>query len=312
MIRFGRMSAALLALLTLGWAAPVLADTPRCLGAEPGKASLVTLPGGNRSLLLYLPATLPAKRPAPLVLLLHGSGGTGREVLAHSQLAQTADRNGFIVAAPDGGIPMGKGFVWNIPGVPALGGRLPSASDADDVAFLGQVVDALVAGRCAASGQVFATGISGGGRMTSLLACVDADRFAAIAPVVGLRAGIPLAGEPTRPDPASCRPSRPMPVLAFAGDADRTNPIAGGGSPYWQYSMHAAEARWAELNGCKRAVSQRSVLPDRIYEEGFTKCRAGADVLARVTIGGTHDWVADNEVLWAFFAAHRRPAPARR
>lgn len=313
MIRFGRLHAALLALLALGWTTPVLARAPACLGAEPGKASLVALPHGNRSVLLYLPGTLPAKRPAPLVLLLHGSGGSGRDVLAQSRLAETADRNGFIIAAPDGGIALGKGFVWNIPGVPAVSGRMPSMDDANDVAFLQQMIDTLVADRCVASDQVFATGISGGGRMTSLLACVDAGRFAAIAPVVGLRAGNPLAGDPTRPDPATCKPSRPMPILAFAGDADRTNPIAGGGSPYWQYSMHAAEARWAELNGCKIAVVPRPIVAGKIYEEGFTRCRGGADVRARVTIGGKHEWVADNEALWAFFAKHRRrPAPNRR
>lgn len=313
MIRLRRLAAFLFAALALGAALPASAQAPNCLGAEPGKASLVAIPGSARSLLLYLPLRLPAKRPAPLVLLLHGSGGTGREVLAHSRLGETADRNGFIIAAPDGGIPLAKGFVWNIPGVPAIGGRMPSPSDADDVAFLGKVIDQLVAQGCTAPDQVYATGISGGGRMTSWLACVEASRFAAIAPVVSLRAGNPLAGNPLRPDPATCRPSRPMPILSFAGDADRTNPIAGGGAPYWQYSMQAAEARWAELNGCRKSLAPRTVPGGEIYEEGFTRCRGGADVLARVTIGGKHDWVVDNDALWAFFAAHRgSPAPHRR
>ncbi|NYT40717.1 polyhydroxybutyrate depolymerase [Sphingomonas sp. R-74633] len=289
---------------------PALAHAPGCVGAEPGKASLVAMPGTGRSLLLYLPLRISAKQPAPLVLLLHGSGGNGREILEHSHLRETADRNGFIIAVPDGGIALARGFVWNIPGVPSVSGQMPTQGDADDVAFLGKAIDHLVADRCAAPDQVFVTGISGGGRMASWLACVDAGRIAAIAPVVGLRAGNPLGDDRTRPDPATCRPSRPMPILAFAGDADRTNPITGGGSRYWQYSMRAAEARWAELNGCRSAVPSRPVVGDGIYEEGFTGCRQGADVLARVTIGGTHDWVADNEVLWAFFAAHRRhPAP---
>jgi polyhydroxybutyrate depolymerase len=311
MISAQRLILPLLALLIPGWTTPASARAPGCVGAEPGKASLVAIPGSGRSLLLYLPLHASAKQPAPLVLLLHGSGGTGRDVLEHSRLRETADRNGFIIAAPDGGIALTKGFVWNIPGVPSISGQMPSQGDADDVAFLGKVIDHLVADRCAAAEQVFVTGISGGGRMASWLACVDAGRIAAIAPVVGLRAGNPLADDTTRPDPATCQPSRPVPILAFAGNADRTNPITGGGTPYWQYSMRAAEARWAELNGCRSAVPSRPIVAGRIYEEGFTRCREGADVLARVTIGGTHDWVADNEALWTFFAAHRRPPAAR-
>jgi polyhydroxybutyrate depolymerase len=309
MKRLSRIPALLLLLATLGWAVPALAEAPACTTIAAGKPGLVTIPG-NRSLWLYLPSGLHAGRPAPLVLLLHGSGGTGREVLDHSKLAATAERHGFIVAAPDGGIALAKGFVWNIPGVPAVGGRLPSTNDADDVAFLNQLIDSLVSSGCAARDQVYVTGISGGGRMTSWLACVDADRLAAIAPVVGLRAGNPLAGDPTRPDPATCRPSRPMPILTFAGDADTTNPITGGGSAYWQYSMRTAVARWAALNGCRVQLRLRTIDAKRGYEEGFTKCHEGADVRSRVTIGGKHDWVVDNEGMWAFFAAHRKP-PAR-
>src|SRR3546814_12134745 len=82
--------------------------------------------------------------------------------------------------------------------------------------------------------------------LTSWLGCVAADRFAAIAPVVGLRAGNPDADDPSRPDPATCAPAEPMPVIAFAGDADKTNPIQGGGAGYWHYTMHAAEQRRSE------------------------------------------------------------------
>lgn len=142
--------------------------------------------------------------------------------------------------------------------------------------------------------------------MTSWLGCVASGRFAAIAPVVGLRAGRPLASEPARPDPKSCTPSRAVPVMAFAGDADTTNPIAGGGAPYWQYSMHAAERRWAALNGCRTAPTTRWVAA-RVYEERFGGCDMGADVVARVTVGGQHSWqVVDNEAMWAFLSRHHR------
>ncbi len=298
-----RLIAALLLCTAAGWAPS--AQAAGCGIAASGATMRVAVPGTARALLVHMP-TGRADRRMPLVFLFHGSGGNGRGALDHSKLAGTADRYGFIVAAPDGGIAVGgQSFVWNIPGVPAVGGRMPLATDANDVAFVTTAIDWLVTEKCVDPRRVYATGISGGGRMSSWLGCVAADRFAAIAPVVGLRAGNPLADDKTRPDPATCRPSRPMPVLAFAGDADTTNPITGGGAPYWQYPMTAAEARWAELNGCRTPLTRREIAPT-IYEEGYTACRKGADVRARVTIGGKHEWVVDNDAMWRFFAAHRR------
>src|SRR3546814_4525965 len=87
-----------------------------------------------------------------------------------------------------------------------------------------------------------------------------------------------------------------MPVIAFAGDADKTNPIQGGGAGYWHYTMHAAEQRWAALNGCTAAPTTRWVA-DGVYEERYTGCRTGADVAARITVGGGHAWVVDNDAM---------------
>ena len=151
--------------------------------------------------------------------------------------------------------------------------------EADDVAYLTGAIDYLADQGCVDDSRIYATGLSGGGRMASWLGCVAADRFAAIAPVVGLRAGNPRKDRPQEPDAATCRPLRPMPVIAFAGDADTTNPIQGGGAGYWSYTMHAAEQRWAQLNGCTQVRDTRWIA-DKVYEEGYAACRDGAfDVL---------------------------------
>jgi len=253
---------------------------------------------------VHLPA-MPSAAPMPLVVLLHGSTGTGVEMLRDSRLAQTADRHGFTVVAPDGGIAAGRGFVWNIPGVQTVTGALPPSDARDDVAYLVDVVDHLVATGCIDATRVYATGLSGGGRMVSWLGCVTPRRFAAIAPVVGLRAGRPRASDPDRADPATCRASVPIPVLAFAGDADTTNPVAGGGAPYWRYSQAAALQRWAALDGCSEPYAR--AVTARVYEQGYARCPAGLSVAARVTRGGRHDWtVVDNEALWAFLSRHKR------
>lgn len=277
-----------------------------CTVAEPGVTKAVAMGPNRRTVQLHLPRGFDPNRPAPLVFLLHGSGGTGASMLASSNLAEAADRHGFIVAAPDAGIPVEHGFVWNVPGVPTITGAVPGPEAADDVAFLLTTADELAAQGCADLSRVYATGLSGGGRMTSWLGCVAADRIAAIAPVVGLRAGNPRKEDPTEPDPATCHPTRPMPIIAFAGDADTTNPIQGGGAPYWSYTMHAAEQRWAQLNGCTRTQPTAWVTP-RVYQEGYSDCRDGADVIGRITAGGGHSWVVDNDALWAFFASRSRP-----
>lgn len=291
--------------LTLACAAVPAHAATTCAIGPAGTTQRVAIRDTGRAMTVHLPTGFDSARPAPLVLLLHGSGATGAAMLRDSKLAEAADRHGFIVAAPDAGIPHDKGFVWNIPGVPTVAGRVPGPADADDVAYLSQAIDWFVGQGCADRARVYATGLSGGGRMTSWLGCVAAARFAAIAPVVGLRAGNPRKGDATRPDPETCRPSRPMPVIAFAGDADRTNPIQGGGAGYWQYTMQAAEARWAQLNGCTAAPVTRWVATG-VYEERYAGCRSGADVAGRITVGGGHSWVADNDAMWAFFARHRR------
>jgi polyhydroxybutyrate depolymerase len=289
--------------LALLWGAPVLAKG--CALGAAGQTVQLAVGDGGRGAMLHLPKGFTRSRPAPLVLLLHGSGGTGAQMLEASKLADAADAHGFVVLAPDAGIAVGKGFVWNIPGVPSVTGKMPGPEDADDVAFLGKAIDWLAANRCVDKTRVYATGLSGGGRMSSWLGCVAADRFAAIAPVVGLRAGNPLASDKRVPDPATCQPSRPMPVIAFAGDADRTNPIQGGGAGYWQYTMATALGRWADLDLCRVGPAQRD-LDEKLYEVRYSDCRGGSEVIGRITRGAGHVWAADNDAMWAFFAKYRR------
>lgn len=285
--------------LAAAWASTASACT---LGAA-GATGRVPIGDTGRAMLLRVPAGASAR--TPLVFVLHGSTGDGAAILAGSKLEATADRHGFLLAAPDGGIAADKGYVWNIPGVPTVTGKIPGPEDPDDVAYLAAAIDWLAGQGCVDRRRVYATGLSGGGRMASWLGCVAADRFAAIAPVVGLRAGNPSAADSRFPDPATCAPSRPMPVIAFAGDKDTTNPIEGGGAGYWQYPMRRAEARWADLNACRRPIVART-LEGAVIEQGYTDCRGGADVIARITPGAAHTWTADNEAMWAFLARHRR------
>jgi len=296
-----------LAALLLAFVAliPAASAAPRCDLPAPGSTQRMAIGTTGRMVLVHTPANPPSGK-LPLVFVLHGSGGDGAAILKQSGLEATSDRHGFLLVAPDGGIPLERGFVWNIPGVPTVTGKVPGPGDADDVAFLKAAIDFLADQGCADRTRVYSTGLSGGGRMTSWLGCVASDRFAAIAPVVGLRAGNPLAGDKSRPDPATCRPASPMPVIAFAGDADGTNPVQGGGAGYWQYTMDAALARWAQLGGCRAGPLRRDLAAD-LYEQLYTACSAQAEVAGHIKRGAGHVWTADNEAMWRFLSRYRRP-----
>lgn len=296
------LSALLLALALLS---PAAKAAQRCGLGVPGTTQRVVVGQTGRNMLVHVPASYRPGTRLPLLFVLHGSGGDGAAILSQSKLESTSDRHGFLLAAPDGGIPVERGFVWNIPGVPTVTGKVPGPDAADDVAFIRTAIDWLVAQGCADRSRIYASGWSGGGRLTSWLGCVASDKIAAISPVVGLRAGNPLASEPRRPDPATCRPANPVPVIAFAGDKDGTNPIQGGGAGYWQYTMDAALARWAELGGCRAGPLRRDLAADR-YEQLYTACRAGGEVAGHITRGAGHVWTADNEAMWRFLSRYRR------
>jgi polyhydroxybutyrate depolymerase len=294
------------AVLFAAIASCLLAGWPANAAAREAESSMGQLEvPGESPVAIYRPASLKQGTPAPLVFLLHGSSGEGASMLRGSSLKAAADKHGFIIAAPTGAIALAKGYAWNIPGVVTADGKAPGAGDRDDVNYLLSILDLLAKQGAIDRSRVYVTGISGGGRMASWLGCVAPTRFAAIAPVVGLRAGTPLASDPTRPDPNSCQPASPVPIIAFAGNKDTTNPMEGGGSRYWQYPMRAAEARWAALNRCRNAPLTKRISAN-VYQELYDGCQDNAVVSAYVTEGAGHTWVADDEVMWAFFTRYAR------
>lgn len=216
------------------------AGTNGCNGrAVAGTTTLTpTVDHHRRVVIVHVPSQYTGTRRVPLVLDLHGSGSTAAEQEGFSGMDATADAEGFIVAYPQGAIPAGSGFDWNIPNVPLFGGQPPPASAANDVTFLSDLVGLLGRRYCISPSRVYATGFSGGARMSSQLACSASGTFAAVAPVSGLRL------------PSPCHATRPVPVIAFHGTADPVDPYDGHGQPYWTYSVPQAARDWARQNGC--------------------------------------------------------------
>jgi polyhydroxybutyrate depolymerase len=160
----------------------------------------------------------------------------------------------------------------------------------DDEQFLSDLLDRLQTLLCIDARRIYGAGYSGGGRMISQYACDHPERLAAIAPVAGLRAGVPMTGpDGPQPDPATCHPERPMPVITFQGTADPVNPYAGGGAPYWQYGAPAAQARWATINGCRQGPRTRRITR-HVDQIAYSACRDNADVVLYRVEGGGHTW----------------------
>jgi len=239
-----------------------------------------------RTYRLFVPSGYDGHERLPLVLDLHGSGGSSAGQARNSGLEMvSASGERFIVATLDA-----VDARWN---VPVQNGR------PDDVAYVSDVIDHVGARVCTDPARVYATGFSGGARMTSLLGCKLGSRIAAIAPVSGLR--LPGAG---------CS-GRAVPVLTFHGLADPQNTYEGhvpdrGGE--WVESVPDALAGWARHDSCKGNVILDDP-PGPLSTMRYDGCAEGSEVRMIRIDGLGHTWtrkeVDSTVVMWQFFKSHR-------
>jgi polyhydroxybutyrate depolymerase len=153
---------------------------------------------------------------------------------------------------------------------------------------------------CIDKARIYATGFSGGGRMTSLLGCRLGARIAAIAPVSALRWPAPCQG-------------RPIPVLSFHGLADPQNTYAGrveGRNGEWIESVPEALEGWGKHNGCDSKLIEEDP-PGPLSTMRYVGCRAGTEVRLIRIDGLGHTWtrreIDTTEVMWQFFKSQRLP-----
>ena len=242
--------------------------------------------GRERSYRLFVPPRYDGSTPLPMVLDLHGSGGTSAGQARNSGFEDVAAREGFVVASLQA--DAGR---WNVP---------VRENRPDDVAYVGDVIDDVAAQLCTDKTRVYATGFSGGARMSSLLGCMLNGRIAAIAPVSGLRWPAPCTG-------------RTIPVLTFHGLADPQNPYDGkaeGRGDEWLESVPDALAGWAGHDGCDPKVILEDP-PGLLSTMRYTGCRDGAEVRMIRIDGLGHAWtrkeIDTTKVMWEFFKSHRLP-----
>lgn len=248
--------------------------------ATAASADTIDVNGVKRS----YSAQLPAKKPAPLVIVLHGKTQRGADMVARTAWPQVAKREGLAVVFPDG-----LNNAWadaRTKAGPALRG--PPAGT-DDIAFIARLVEKLVADGTADARRVYVAGVSNGGAMAMTLICARADLFAAGASVI-----MNLTEEAA----VTCHPSRPLPMLIMNGTADPLVPYEGGrGSSYYAadgfWSTAETLAFWRNLNGCETGDAAVTDLPNGAPADQTTvtrissRCPGGHDVvLYRVNHGG--------------------------
>ena len=282
----------------------------------PGTFTLTINSGGyNRVAQIHIPAEYKPGTKPPLVLVLHGGGGGAKHALEKDGWAAKADKEGFLIVAPEGLGALPK-LPTNFKTNPALwnsgqlNARSPRAA-VDDVDFIRQLLDQLKERVPYDESRVFSTGHSNGGGMTFRLAAKLSERFMAI----GMVAGRMVVENP--------KPTKPLPTLYIIGTKDPLMPLEGGEvkSPWGSWSNQPVTeqlTKWAEAIGCEK---EPKVISDKddvrkveypsktngptitvLYLEGHGHHWPGAKVsLPESMIGPIKSKLDATDTIWEFF-----------
>jgi len=233
--------------------------------------------GITRTYRVYIPSGI-GDAPVPAVLNFHGLGSNGDEQALYTGYESLAEQETFVVVHATGAVSAVN--TWELSQFD-IAGR-------DDVAFVGTLIDLLVADFCVDAGRVYSTGMSNGGLFSSQLICSMADRIAAAVSVAGL----------TRAD--DCEPSRPVPYMAIHGTADRVvsfdgkgPTLLGPGDPpagsFFAQVMPEEFAEFAADFGCDADPAVSSI-GDDVIEYSYTNCDDDVAAVFYEVTGGGHVW----------------------
>lgn len=277
-------------------------------GYETGE---VRVEGRERQYIVVAP--FRRNERAPVVIVLHGGGGTAESMIRMSGIPPVARRNGFIAVFPKGLGQRDSAGTWNAGGCCAYAAR----QNIDDVKFISMLIDEIIARRGGDPKRIYLAGFSNGGMMTHVFAAAAPQKIAAMAVV----SGAVFEG--------AAAPKAPVPAMLIHGKKDRVVPYAGGTSgtalvakaqskPFAPFA--ASVERWLEANGCvdDPAETMNRAVTKRIYAD----CSTGASVETYVIDDGAHAWpggergreagdapstdLSASEVLWSFFEKHDR------
>jgi poly(3-hydroxybutyrate) depolymerase len=158
---------------------------------------LITSKGKTRAYYLYVPATVKASSPAPLIVMLHGSGRVGMSLV--EKWKDLAKKEGFIIAGPDSTDTR----VWGMP------------QDGPD--YLRDLVEELKAKYPINPRRVYLFGHSAGAIFALEMSLMESQYFAATA----IHAGALAPDDRDLIDSAK----RKIPIFIQVGDSDQSFPL---------------------------------------------------------------------------------------
>ena len=258
---------------------------------RPGNHDLpMTVDGLARTFILHVPPAVRQGQPLPLLIVLHGGGGSGQKMQRFLGFDDYADERGFYVAYPDSYRSAGQRAAhWND------GRGTEATSGVDDVKFLLEMIAEIGRRVPLDERRVYVTGASNGGMMTYRLGCETQGVFTGIAVVI---ANIP------QPIFEACAPAAPLNFLAINGGTDPLIPLEGGTvcedlrfgcAGGLVVSQAESVGRFAAANGCD-PVPQSVMLPVEVEDGTFVEqqtyvhCVGGAQVIAYIVHNGGHTW----------------------
>jgi polyhydroxybutyrate depolymerase len=249
-------------------------------GQSPDEVRHIQHQGIAREFILYRPAPKPAEGPRPLIVVLHGLGGTASDT-RNWGYEPVADREGIVIA-----YPQGIEERWSY-GRPITNRPMPriGATQVDDIGFIGKLVDALIAERLADRSRVYVVGLSNGALMAYTAACSMTRRLAAAAALLSPMTSLQIE---------DCRPDGTIPLLVLGGTHDRMMAYHGVKLPAGSLaSMRDTIRYWRKINGCDRfrltGLPHRNADdPTKVALMRWETCAAGSEIVSYRIEGGGH------------------------
>jgi polyhydroxybutyrate depolymerase len=262
------------------------------------KKDSIRVDGIDRSFLYKSPAS-KLKDPS-LVFILHGSGGSGEQMLKRApELMDIADQENFIAVYPSGYLNY-----WNE--CRKAANSKANQMNINEEDFFKGMIRYFHQQYNINRRKVFVVGTSGGGHMAYKLALTMPDQIQAITAII---ANLPDTNNLDCPEMR-----KPMNVMIVNGTKDNTNPYDGGevilgrGNFGFVRSTDRTFAYWSQLSGYTESPRMR-VLPDTDPNDGktieeYVFSGRNKEVILLKVIGGKHDYPGDINVhleAWKFF-----------